>query len=73
LIDACYEYAGADDDPLPGIEGLRITGEAFLGRELLASGYPINGTTTCNFEVFFKFLSIHILNSEINVLAYLKL
>ncbi|XP_039846778.1 uncharacterized protein LOC120706252 isoform X2 [Panicum virgatum] len=40
----------ADDDPLPGIEGLRITGEAFPGRELLASGYPINGTTTCNFE-----------------------
>ncbi|KAK8452183.1 hypothetical protein SEVIR_5G071300v4 [Setaria viridis] len=40
----------ADDDPLPGIEGLRITGEPFPGRELLASGYPINGTTTCNFE-----------------------
>ncbi|CAO2161827.1 unnamed protein product [Urochloa humidicola] len=40
----------ADDDPLPGIEGLQITGEPFPGRELLASGYPINGTTTCNFE-----------------------
>ncbi|KAF8723972.1 hypothetical protein HU200_020975 [Digitaria exilis] len=40
----------ADDDPLPGIEGLRITGDAFPGRELLASGYPTNGTTTCNFE-----------------------
>ncbi|CAO2204962.1 unnamed protein product [Urochloa humidicola] len=40
----------ADDDPLPGVEGLRITGEPFPGRELLASGYPINGTTTCNFE-----------------------
>ncbi|PUZ57662.1 hypothetical protein GQ55_5G447600 [Panicum hallii var. hallii] len=40
----------ADDDPLPGIEGLQITGEAFPGRELQASGYPINGTTTCNFE-----------------------
>ncbi|OEL25808.1 hypothetical protein BAE44_0013172 [Dichanthelium oligosanthes] len=40
----------AEDDPLPGIEGLRITGEAFPGRELQASGYPTNGTTTCNFE-----------------------
>lgn len=40
----------ADDDPLPGIEGLRITGDAFPGRELQASGYPTNGTTTCNFE-----------------------
>ncbi|WVZ71919.1 hypothetical protein U9M48_020448 [Paspalum notatum var. saurae] len=40
----------ADDDPLPGIEGLRITGEPFPGRELQASGYPTNGTTTCNFE-----------------------
>ncbi|KAG0536963.1 hypothetical protein BDA96_03G107200 [Sorghum bicolor] len=40
----------AEDDPLPGIEGLRITGEPFPGRELQASGYPTNGTTTCNFE-----------------------
>uniref|UniRef100_A0A0D9ZT04 Uncharacterized protein n=1 Tax=Oryza glumipatula TaxID=40148 RepID=A0A0D9ZT04_9ORYZ len=40
----------ADDDPLPAIEGLRITGEAFPGRELQASGYSINGTTSCNFE-----------------------
>ncbi|KAL5202798.1 hypothetical protein ABZP36_013750 [Zizania latifolia] len=40
----------AEDDPLPAIEGLRITGEAFPGRELQASGYSINGTTSCNFE-----------------------
>ncbi|KAJ3694333.1 hypothetical protein LUZ60_009813 [Juncus effusus] len=40
----------AEDDPLPAIEGLRISGEAFPGRELQASGYSINGTTSCNFE-----------------------
>uniref|UniRef100_A0A0E0BVV1 prolyl oligopeptidase n=1 Tax=Oryza meridionalis TaxID=40149 RepID=A0A0E0BVV1_9ORYZ len=40
----------AEDDPLPGIEGLRITGEAFPGRELQASGFSTNGTTSCNFE-----------------------
>ncbi|KAJ1684828.1 hypothetical protein LUZ63_016218 [Rhynchospora breviuscula] len=40
----------AEDDPLPAIEGLRITGDAFPGRELQASGYSINGTTSCNFE-----------------------
>ncbi|KAM0927417.1 hypothetical protein ACQ4PT_002863 [Festuca glaucescens] len=40
----------AEDDPLPGIKDLRITGEAFPGRELQASGYSIDGTTSCNFE-----------------------
>ncbi|KAL8131655.1 uncharacterized protein LOC141711689 isoform X2 [Apium graveolens] len=40
----------ADDDPLPAIEGLQISGEAYPGRELQASGYSINGTTSCNFE-----------------------
>ncbi|XP_044974285.1 uncharacterized protein LOC123442340 isoform X2 [Hordeum vulgare subsp. vulgare] len=40
----------AEDDPLPCIEGLRITGEAFPGRELQASGFSTNGTTSCNFE-----------------------
>ncbi|KAK1661443.1 hypothetical protein QYE76_049602 [Lolium multiflorum] len=40
----------AEDDPLPGIKDLRITGEAFPGRELQASGFSIDGTTTCNFE-----------------------
>ncbi|KAF7034185.1 hypothetical protein CFC21_045233 [Triticum aestivum] len=40
----------AEDDPLPGIEGLRITGEPFPGRDLQASGFSINGTTSCNFE-----------------------
>nr|GMD49495.1 uncharacterized protein LOC109189190 isoform X6 [Ipomoea batatas] len=41
----------ADDDPLPAIEGLQIAGEAYPGRELQASGYSINGTTSCIFEV----------------------
>ncbi|KAM1041501.1 hypothetical protein ACFX2I_030652 [Malus domestica] len=40
----------ADDDPLPAIEGLQISGEAFPGHELQACGYSINGTTSCNFE-----------------------
>ncbi|KAG0498388.1 hypothetical protein HPP92_003079 [Vanilla planifolia] len=40
----------AEDDPLPAIEGLQISGEAFPGRELQACGYSINGTTSCNFE-----------------------
>ncbi|KAK2456091.1 hypothetical protein QL285_003487 [Trifolium repens] len=40
----------ADDDPLPGIEGLQISGDAFPGRELQACGYSVNGTTSCNFE-----------------------
>ncbi|KAK9113763.1 hypothetical protein Syun_020560 [Stephania yunnanensis] len=40
----------AEDDPLPGIDSLQISGEAFPGRELQASGYSINGTTNCNFE-----------------------
>ncbi|XP_058078969.1 uncharacterized protein LOC131227232 isoform X2 [Magnolia sinica] len=40
----------AEDDPLPAIEGLQITGDAFPGQELQASGYSINGTTSCNFE-----------------------
>ncbi|XP_042383840.1 uncharacterized protein LOC121975963 isoform X2 [Zingiber officinale] len=39
-----------DDDPLPAIDGLRISGDAYPGRELHASGYSINGTTSCNFE-----------------------
>nr|XP_051222381.1 uncharacterized protein LOC127340673 isoform X11 [Lolium perenne] len=48
--DAFCGYAAAEDDPLPGIKDLRITGEAFPGRELQASGFSIDGTTTCNFE-----------------------
>ncbi|KAF3444189.1 hypothetical protein FNV43_RR13879 [Rhamnella rubrinervis] len=40
----------ADDDPLPAIEGLQISGDAFPGQELQACGYSINGTTSCNFE-----------------------
>ncbi|XP_010251276.1 PREDICTED: uncharacterized protein LOC104593212 isoform X2 [Nelumbo nucifera] len=40
----------ADDDPLPAVEGLQISGDAFPGRKLQACGYSINGTTSCNFE-----------------------
>ncbi|XP_057787731.1 uncharacterized protein LOC131004975 isoform X2 [Salvia miltiorrhiza] len=39
-----------DDDPLPAIDGLQISGEAFPGQQLQACGYSINGTTSCNFE-----------------------
>ncbi|XP_039066630.1 uncharacterized protein LOC120212361 [Hibiscus syriacus] len=39
-----------EDDRLPAIEGLQISGEAYPGRELQACGYSINGTTSCNFE-----------------------
>lgn len=51
-------YDTADDDPLPTIEGLQITGEAFPGRELRACGYSNNGTTSCNFEVLFTRLVV---------------
>ncbi|GKU88901.1 hypothetical protein SLEP1_g3113 [Rubroshorea leprosula] len=40
----------AEDDPLPAIDGLQISGDAYPGRELQACGYSINGTTSCNFE-----------------------
>ncbi|XP_077244076.1 uncharacterized protein LOC143884411 isoform X2 [Tasmannia lanceolata] len=40
----------AEDDPLPAIEGLQISGDAYPGQELQACGYSINGTTSCNFE-----------------------
>lgn len=49
-----FLYAAADDDPLPAIEVLQISGEAVPGRELQACGYSINGTTSCNFEVPFQ-------------------
>ncbi|KAK7269003.1 hypothetical protein RIF29_21717 [Crotalaria pallida] len=45
-----FSEAAADDDPLPAIEGLQISGEAFPGKELQACGFSINGTTSCNFE-----------------------
>lgn len=44
-------FLASDDDPLPAIEALQISGEAFPGQELQACGYSINGTTSCNFEV----------------------
>ncbi|GMI67160.1 hypothetical protein like AT5G23490 [Hibiscus trionum] len=40
----------AEDDLLPAIEGLQISGEAYPGKELQACGYSVNGTTSCNFE-----------------------
>ncbi|XP_058206117.1 receptor-like kinase LIP2 [Rhododendron vialii] len=43
-------YPAGEDDPLPGIEDLQITGDAFPGKELQACGISINGTTSCNFE-----------------------
>ena len=49
-----FQHAAADDDPLPAIEGLQISGDAVPGRELQACGYSINGTTSCNFEVHFS-------------------
>lgn len=47
--DSSYSEA-ADDDPLPAIQGLQITGEAYPGQGILACGYSVNGTTSCNFE-----------------------
>ncbi|CAN8252109.1 unnamed protein product [Cochlearia groenlandica] len=40
----------ADDDPLPAIEDLQISGEPYPGHELQACGYSVDGTTNCNFE-----------------------
>ncbi|KAG2316742.1 hypothetical protein Bca4012_067585 [Brassica carinata] len=39
-----------EDDPLPAIEDLQISGEPYPGQELQACGYSVNGTTSCNFE-----------------------
>ncbi|XP_028756481.1 uncharacterized protein LOC114729251 isoform X2 [Neltuma alba] len=39
-----------DDGPLPALVDLQIFGEPFPGKELLACGYCINGTSICNFE-----------------------
>ncbi|KAF5960336.1 hypothetical protein HYC85_001545 [Camellia sinensis] len=44
-----FSEAG-DDDPLPAIEGLQISGDACPGHDLQACGFSINGTTSCNFE-----------------------
>lgn len=51
-------FAAAEDDPLPGIRDLQINGQAFPGQTLQACGYSINGTTSCNFEVHFRILSV---------------
>ncbi|KAL9234978.1 hypothetical protein vseg_009785 [Gypsophila vaccaria] len=40
----------ADDNPLPAVEGLQISGEPYPGRQLQARGNSVNGTTSCNFE-----------------------
>nr|XP_043631849.1 probable serine/threonine-protein kinase CST isoform X2 [Erigeron canadensis] len=47
---ASSDSEATDDDPLPAVEALQISGEAFPGRELQATGYSINGTTSCHFE-----------------------
>ncbi|KAH7433917.1 hypothetical protein KP509_07G092300 [Ceratopteris richardii] len=39
-----------EEDPLPDIEGLSITGEAVLGNKIQACGVSINGTTLCHFQ-----------------------
>ncbi|XP_073395816.1 uncharacterized protein [Physcomitrium patens] len=39
-----------DIDPLPGIVGLRIVGDAVLGGRLTACGHSINGTSLCIFQ-----------------------
>eukprot|EP00268_Persea_americana_P049958 TRINITY_DN539_c1_g1_i3.p1 TRINITY_DN539_c1_g1~~TRINITY_DN539_c1_g1_i3.p1 ORF type:complete len:766 (-),score=154.59 TRINITY_DN539_c1_g1_i3:2053-4350(-) len=57
----------AEDDPLPAIKDLQITGEAFPGREILACGYSINGTTSCNFEWV-----RHLENGSVNFIAGAK-
>ncbi len=38
-------------DPLPGIEGLTIVGDAVLGGRLTACGHSVNGTSLCIFQV----------------------
>ncbi|XP_059649027.1 uncharacterized protein LOC132294984 [Cornus florida] len=38
-----------EDGPLPAVQGLQIIGEAIPGKEVMAGGYTINGTTTCKF------------------------
>ncbi|WMV14777.1 hypothetical protein MTR67_008162 [Solanum verrucosum] len=40
----------ADEEALPAIAGLQISGDAYPGQGLQACGYSINGTTSCNFE-----------------------
>jgi hypothetical protein len=39
-------------DPLPGIEGLTIVGDAVLGGRLTACGHSVNGTSLCISQVF---------------------
>ncbi|XP_049383089.1 uncharacterized protein LOC125847527 isoform X2 [Solanum stenotomum] len=39
-----------DEEALPAIAGLQISGDAYPGQGLQACGYSINGTTSCNFE-----------------------
>jgi hypothetical protein len=44
-------FVCADNDPPPGIEGLRIVGDPVLGGRLTACGHPVNGTYLCIFQV----------------------
>lgn len=46
-----YNLAEGGGDPLPGIEGLTIVGDAVLGGRLTACGHSVNGTSLCIFQV----------------------
>ncbi|GMH07680.1 hypothetical protein Nepgr_009520 [Nepenthes gracilis] len=48
--ESSSSFSEAADDRLPAVEGLQISGEAYPGQELQATGFSINGTTCCNFE-----------------------
>ncbi|KMZ73040.1 hypothetical protein ZOSMA_155G00380 [Zostera marina] len=50
VLEVPISSISEEEDPLPAIEGLKIFGEAFPGREVQACGYSINGATNCNFE-----------------------
>ncbi|KMZ66164.1 hypothetical protein ZOSMA_2G01750 [Zostera marina] len=56
-----------DDDPLPAIEDLQFSGEAYPGRELQACGISTNGTTSCNFE-WVRYLE----DGSVNYIEYAK-
>ncbi|KAJ4842926.1 hypothetical protein Tsubulata_026099 [Turnera subulata] len=45
----CHAKSVVEDDPLPAIVGLQIIGTAKPGKEVCATGYCTNGTTSCKF------------------------
>eukprot|EP00850_Spirogloea_muscicola_P021717 SM000259S08739 [mRNA] locus=s259:141724:145733:+ [translate_table: standard] len=48
--DESNEQTSRGEKLLPGIEGLRIVGDAVLGGKLTACGHSINGTSLCIFQ-----------------------